>query len=100
MPDLSVAGVVNNISISDMGVNFHETDYGAKAEWLVMEDFPVSVTGSYEHANVTVFGFSGSTDIWTVGLKLNLNSSGPVTLVEHNRTGTLDTIGSALQPHF
>jgi len=97
-PDLSVAGIANYTSLTDVGT-VTETDYGARAEWVVTEEFPLAVDGSYVRANLGGLAH-GATDIWTVGLKFHLNAAGEIPLVQHDRTGTLDTIGSTLQFHF
>jgi hypothetical protein len=65
----------------------------------VSEEFPLSVTAGYEHSQVNLFGLSGSTDWWMVGLKFYVNEVGVAPLVDRNRTGTLDTIGP-VQLHF
>jgi len=97
LPDLSVSGNINYTSLTSMGVSGHITGYGAKAEWLPCESLPVSVTGSYTHLDFGGGGGPGSsTDSWTIGLKLYLNEAGQIPLVQHNRTGTLDTIGSPI----
>jgi hypothetical protein len=59
------------------------------------DTLPISLTARWEH---TDFGFSSFSsfgpDSFFVGLKLYLNEGmAPQTLVDHNRTGTLDTIG-------
>lgn len=95
-PDLSVAGFVNYASLSKFGINFTETDFGAKAEWLPWESIPVGVTGDYTRVRLAAGGGSFSTDLWTVGLKLHLNEAGEIPLVQHDRTGTLDTIGGPI----
>jgi hypothetical protein len=97
-PDLSLTGLGTYLSLNNAGT-VTETDYGAKGEWVAFEEFPLGLTGSYTHAN---FGglAHGSTDIWTVGLKLHINAAGEIPLVQHDRTGTLDTIASSFQFHF
>jgi hypothetical protein len=92
MPDMAVDGFVNYTSLSGV----HETDYGAHAEWLPMEDLPVSVGATYDHINISGSGFgSGNTDAWFATVKLYLNDSPATTLVDRQRTGTLDTISPA-----
>ena len=93
-PDLSVAGFVDYTSLSRMGFNANVTGYGARAEWLPWESIPVGVTGGYTRLQFS--GGAGSTDAWTVGLKLHLNEAGEIPLVQHDRTGTLDTIGGPI----
>jgi hypothetical protein len=93
-PDIALDGFVNYTSLSGA----HETDFGAHAEWLPMEDIPISVMANYTHTNLSGFGFSGNTDIWWAGLKLYLNDSPATTMEDRQRTGTLDTIAPGL--HF
>ena len=96
-PDVAIDGFVD---YSDLAHHFagvlNETDYGAHAEWLPMEDIPIALEGNYTHVHVagSGLGFSGTgdTDTWWVGVKLYLNESGATTLVDRQRTGTLDTI--------
>ena len=85
MPDFAVDGFVNYTSLS----GGHITDYGAHAEWLPMEDLPVSIGGTFDHFDVSG---GGSADTWMINLKLYLNDSPATTLVDRQRTGTLDTI--------
>ena len=100
MPNLSLSGNVNYIGL-DSTPSAHETQWGANAEWLVSEEFPVSLNASYQHEEFSISGFgSGHGDLWTVGLKLYLNDTPARTLVDRNRTGTLDTIGAPLQVKF
>jgi hypothetical protein len=95
-PDIAIDGFVE---YSDLAKHLagvaNETDYGAHAEWLPLEDIPVSLTGNYTHVHLagSGIGVSGSadTDTWWLGLKLYLNGSA-TTLVDRQRTGTLDTI--------
>jgi hypothetical protein len=87
MPDLSLSGNILYTSIA----GGHETDYGVKAEWLVLPTtLPLSVYGGYTRADLSG---GPNFDVFTVGLKLYLDGMGPAPLVERNRTGTLDTIG-------
>ena len=89
MPDLSVQGFVTYTSLNFI----KETDYGAKGEWLVWEDCPLAVHAEYERAEISSLGSIGA-NVFMVGLTLHLDSgSAPLTLVQHDRTGTLDTIG-------
>ena len=88
LPDLSLAGNILYTKI-DGG---HETDYGVRAEWLVLPTvLPVSIYGGYARADLG--GGAPSVDVFSVGLKFYLDGTGSAPLVEHNRTGTLDTIG-------
>jgi hypothetical protein len=91
-PDAALDGFVHYTSLSGA----HETDFGAHAEWLPDEELPVSVGANYTHVNLSGFGGGGNTDTWLVALKLYLNDSPATTLVDRQRTGTLDTI----QPGF
>jgi hypothetical protein len=89
MPDLSAQGFITYTSLSLI----HETDYGAKGEWLPWEDCPLAVHAEYERSEISGFGSVGF-NLFMVGLTLHLDSgSAPLTLVQHDRTGTLDTIG-------
>jgi hypothetical protein len=98
MPDLSVEG---SATFSDWKVTgfkvVSETDFGAKGEYLVSEDFPLTVQAGYTHVQVSGFGipfFDARANVFSVGLKLYLDSSSASgTLIQRNRTGTLDTIG-------
>jgi hypothetical protein len=90
MPDLSLAGNVLYTSISG---GAHETDYGLSAEWLVLKSspFPVALNAGYQQVD-----FSNGVpnfQYWKLGLSIYLNGQGATTLVDKNRTGTLDTIG-------
>ena len=92
-PDLSVAGTIDYASLHNENV----TAYGAHAEWVPTEEFPVGITGTYSHVVFSGMGLGGSdTDLWLVGLKLHLNEAGEIPLVQHDRTGTLDTIGGPI----
>jgi hypothetical protein len=94
-PDIALDGFVHYTSVASA----HETDFGAHAEWLPMEDLPISVGATYTHINLSGGGFgTGNTDTWWVGLKLYLNDSPATTLTDRQRTGTLDTIAPGL--HF
>lgn len=97
MPDVALDGFVNYNDLNHSGgFSAHETDYGAHAEWLPWETMPISLNANYTHVHLSAFGSGGDTDTWWVGLKLYLNDSPATTLVDRQRTGTLDT----LQPNF
>jgi len=88
-PDLSLSGQILYTSIA----GGHETDYGVRAEWLVLPTtLPLSVYGGYTRADFS--GGAPSFDVFSVGLKLYLDGMGPAPLVERNRAGTLDMIGA------
>ena len=94
MPDLAIDGFVayNDLAHSGFGA-LNETDYGAHAEWLPWEEIPVSLNANYTHVHEAGAAFSSAdTDTWWVGLKLYLNESPATTLVDRQRTGTLDMI--------
>lgn len=98
-PDLSLAGYINYTSLSTrtFGVlNQRETDYGVKGEWLFSQDIvPLALTARWEHTDLHFFTETITPDSFFVGLKLYLDESmAPKSLVERNRTGTLDTIGA------
>ena len=97
LPDLSISGFA---TFSQWKFPFFkiisETDVGAKGEFLVSEDWPLTVQGGYTHEQIDGFGGGGffHANVFSVGLRLYLDSnSAPAPLIEHNRTGTLDTIG-------
>jgi hypothetical protein len=85
MPNLAFDGFVNYLSLAST----NETDYGVHGEWLFCDDFPVSVGGTYDHID---FGGGGNTDTWLLQVKFYFNDSPASTLVDRQRTGTLDTI--------
>jgi hypothetical protein len=87
-PNFSVGGSINYLGVS----GGHEVDYGVKAEWQVSDTFPVAVNGGYTRSELS--GGGPGFNVWSVGLTLHLNGGAPTTLVDTNRTGTLDTIGA------
>ena len=98
-PDLSIAGFA---TFSDWKVtNFKvidETDLGVKGEFLVSEDIPLTIQGGYTPQQIDGFGGllgpAAHDNVFSIGVRLYLdNSWAPMPLVQHNRTGTLDTIG-------
>ena len=89
LPDLSVGGTIDYTSFKSI---FHETDFGAKAEYMVDEDWPLTIQGGYKHEDLG--GFHAHANVFWIGARLYLDSGmKPMPLIEHNRTGTLDTIG-------
>jgi len=98
MPDLSVGGFATFSEWKPSGFKVvNETDFGAKGEFLISEDFPLTIQAGYTHEQVSGFGFplfNARANVFSVGVRVYLDSSSaPVTLIQHNRTGTLDTIG-------
>jgi hypothetical protein len=98
LPDLSVEGFATFSEWKPTGFKFvSETDLGVKGEFLVSESIPLTIQGGYTHQQVSGFGgppFDTDDNVFSVGLRLYLDSSAaPETLIQHNRTGTLDTIG-------
>ena len=99
-PDLSIAGFS---TFSDWKVTFlqkfvEETDYGVKAEFLPSERIPLTIRAEYTRQQIGGFGGilgpAAHDNLLTLGVRLYLDDSwAPMPLVEHNRTGTLDTIG-------
>jgi hypothetical protein len=92
--DLSIGGTIDYLGATYHGLDIHETDYGANAEWLVSETFPLAITGSFRRARFDG-SFTGGTSVnlWSIGLRFYVNEFGAGPLVQRNRTGTLDTIG-------
>jgi len=65
-----------------------ETDYSAGVEYLFSGSAPLSVFGRYSYSAFSPGNFNVNTV--TVGLKLHFNANGATTLVDRERTGTLD----------
>jgi len=94
LEDLSLGGTIDYLAVTDHGVAVNETDYGANAEFLVSETFPLAITSSYRRAHFSGSGaIFGTVDVWSVGLKFYVNEFGAGPLAPRDRTGTLDTIG-------
>jgi hypothetical protein len=99
-PDLSIAGFT---TFSDWKVTFlqkfiDETDVGVKGELLVSEDMPLTIQAGYTHQQIDGFGGllgpAAHDNVFSIGVTLYLDDSWtPMPLIQHNRTGTLDTIG-------
>ena len=99
-PDLSIAGFA---TFSDWKVTFlqkfiDETDLGVKGEFLVSEDIPLTIQAGYTHQQIDGFGGllgpAAHDNVFSIGVRLYLDDSwAPMPLIQHNRTGTLDTIG-------
>jgi len=87
-PNFSVGGTINYLGVN----GGHELDYGVRAEWQFSDTFPLAVNGSYTRAEIS--GGGPGFNIWGVGLTLHLNGGAPTSLLDTNRTGTLDMIGA------
>jgi hypothetical protein len=95
-PDAALDGFVTYENIASV----HITDYGVHAEYLPFEHLPVSIGVTYDHLEGSSVGPSSSTDSWWIGLKVYLNENGASTLVDRQRTGTLDTLQPSLHDIF
>jgi len=100
-PDLAFDGFVHYLSGGISGASGHITDLGVHVEWLPEEEVPLSFGARYDHleASVGANGFgsvSGNTDAWFVTLKFYVNDSPASSLVDRQRTGTLDDIKPSL----
>lgn len=65
-----------------------ETDYSVGVEYLFSGSAPLSVFGRYSYSAFSPGNFNVNTV--TVGLKLYFDAKGATTLVDRQRTGTLD----------
>jgi len=83
MPDVNVNATVDYLSFG----GGHLTNYSGQAEWLFSETTPVSIFGGYTRTEATG-GFGAN--IWLAGLKLYTNGNGSSTLIDRQRTGTVD----------
>ena len=99
MPDLAVDGFIDYTDLAHKApgaVLVNETNYGAHVEWLPMEDIPVTVGANYTRVHLAPG--STDTDTWFLAIKFYFNDSPATTLVDRQRTGTLDTISPTF--HF
>jgi hypothetical protein len=95
LEDFSIAGTIDYTGLTYHSLPVHETDYGANAEWLVSETFPMAITSSYIHSHFDGAGAGSATaNTVSVGLKFYVNEFGAGALAPRDRTGTLDTIGT------
>lgn len=89
MPNLAISGKIDHVDLSDIDTD--TTSYGIGAEFLVSQMVPVSIFGGYTHSEVSVGGFNGDGDTWSIGVRLYTNGNG-VTLVERHRNGAVGAI--------
>ena len=94
MPDLGITGGVDYAQdITGFGsqlagrVGVNSTVWQINAEWLVSEDFGVSVYGGYAHDQLSSSGVDASSNIWRVGLRWYFGGG---SLQDHQRNGTLN----------
>jgi hypothetical protein len=88
-PNLALSGTFDYAGVSGSHIN----TYGAKAEYLVSETTPISVTGGYTYTDV---GGGFHLNTWMIGAKFYFGGKG--SLVDHQRSGaeTWGTKQSAL----
>ncbi|HXJ02658.1 MAG TPA: hypothetical protein VNH44_15665 [Micropepsaceae bacterium] len=86
MPDLALKGTIDYVDLS----GGHLTSYGINAEYLFSEATPISLYGGYVRSDLS--NNAGHVDTWMVGLKFY--TGGPGSLVTHQRTETLGSIGT------
>jgi len=89
MPNLALSGTIDYAGVSGSHIN----TYGAKAEYLVSETTPISVTGGYVYTDL---GGGFHLNTWMIGAKFYFGGKG--SLVDHQRSGaeTWGTKQSAL----
>lgn len=81
MPDLALAGTIGHTG------NNGETDYAASAEWLVSEDVPISISGTYTYTHLCCS--EGNANVWAVKLAYYFNGGSAQTLEDRQRGGNL-----------
>lgn len=65
------------------------TSESIQGEWLFSTSTPVSIYGGYQHVDL---GGSSDADVVFVGVKLYMNGSGAMTLVDRQRQGSMTYI--------
>lgn len=90
IPDFSVSGAVDYARIHNL---FDVTSYTARAEYLVSEQVPLSISAGYTYSHVSFL--SGHANTWFVALTWYCDEAGGnQTLVSRQRTGTLGSSAS------
>ena len=96
MPDLGITGgvewsqVITGLGCQVCGRSgFNTTVWQVTGEWLVVEDYGVSVYAGYAHDNVKAnnLGLDQSANIWRVGVRWYVGAG---SLIDHHRNGTLN----------
>jgi len=90
-PDLALHAGLDYTKFTHVA-SFSETDYSAGIEYRLPWSMPMSAFGRYSYSDFSPGKFNINTV--TVGLKFYFNANGATTLVDRQRTGTLDTTSS------
>lgn len=84
LPTLSIAANASRVHFDDIG---SVTNFGATAEWQVMNDKPFTVYAGYTNSDFS--GTDFNTDTFTIGLRWRFGEEGATSLVQSDRTNAV-----------